>query len=143
MRLTLLLRQRKKMPATTSRPLVIILENDRTMANALGLLVHDWGFAVISAPSAKEVVRALGPNVKNVRAIIADYHLDEGFTGIKGASAIAQAIGHKVPTIVTTGHAVQAEHEDVFPVLSKPFDPEVLHRWLDDHVGGAVSGLAA
>ena len=131
------------MPATSSRPLVIIIENDRTMADALGMLVHDWGFGVISAPSAKEVVRALGPAIKDVSAIITDYHLDEGFTGIKGASALAQAIGHKVPTIVTTGHAVLAEHADVFPVLSKPFDPGVLHRWLTDHVGGPMSVAAA
>lgn len=123
------------MPAISSRPLVVIIENDRKLAETLGMLLHDWGFAVVSGPSAKEVVRALGGHVRDVRAVIADYHLDEGFTGIKGALAIAQAIGHKVPTVITTVNPVLAEHHDVFPVLWKPFDPAILHRWLEDKIG--------
>ncbi len=130
------------MPATSSRPLVVVIENDRTLAATLGMLLHDWGFTVVSAPSAREAVRALGSKIRDIRAIITDYHLDDGFTGIKGAQAITQAIGHEVPTVITTGHPVLAEHQDVFPVLWKPFDPAILHRWLDDQVGAAMSELA-
>ena len=125
------------------RPLIVIVENDQHLADALSLLVRDWGFEAHPASSAAGAVRALGPRIVDVRAIIADYHLDEGFTGIKGATALAQAIGHKVPTIVTTGHAMLAEREYVFPVLSKPFDPGILHRWLNDHVDSAAGPLAA
>jgi len=119
------------------RPLILIIENDSSLADALALLVSDWGFASFSARSGSAAARTLGSHIEDVRAIVVDFHLDDGFTGIKEAVAITKAIGHPVPTIVTTAHAMLAEHEDVFPVLSKPFDPGVLRRWLEHHVGSA------
>ncbi len=121
------------------RPLVVIIENDRILAEALSMLVGDWGYAVISVATPALAVRRLGLRVHQIAAIIADYHLDDGFTGIKGAAALALASGHAVPTIVTTGHPVMAEHEDMFAVLWKPFDPSVLQRWLADHVDPAYA----
>lgn len=122
-----------------TRPLILILENDGRLAVALTILIEDWGFTPIAANSASAAARALGPRVQEVNAIIADYHLDDGFTGINGARALALAIGHAVPTIVTTGHAILAEHADAFPVLSKPFDPSILRHWLEAHVTRATA----
>jgi len=122
------------MPASGSRPLIVIIENDLPLADALALLMRDWGYRAVSAKSASIIVQALGPRIADVCAIIADYRLDDGFTGIKAALGITKAIGRRVPTIVTTAHPGLAEREDAYPVLSKPFDPSVLHRWLDDHV---------
>ncbi len=117
-----------------SRPLILVLENDGRLAVVLTVLIEDWGFAPITANSASAAARALGSRIQQVDAIIADYQLDDGFTGINGARALARAIGHAVPTIVTTGHAILAEHANAFPVLSKPFDPSILRRWLEVHV---------
>lgn len=124
----------------TNSPLIVIIENDQQLAGALALLVEDWGYRVVQAQSTAAAARALGTHVTEVEAIIVDYMLDDGFSGIKGATAIAKAVGHPVPTIVTTGHGDRAEHEDVFPVLRKPFDPSLLHTWLERHVphGGMV-----
>ena len=130
------------MAEAASRPLIAVLENDGHSAVALTILIEDWGFSPITGNSAAAVVRALGPRVQDVHAIIADYHLDDGFTGIKGARALTVAIGHAVPTIVTTGHFVQAERENAYPVLSKPFDPSILRRWLEEHVGRPAGGSA-
>ena len=65
------------------RPLILILENDGRLAVALTILVEDWGFTPVTANSASAAARALGPRVQDVTAIIADYHLDDGFTGIR------------------------------------------------------------
>lgn len=115
-------------------PLIVVIENDTQLAIALALLLEDWGYGVVHAPSAAVAVRALGGRVTAVQAIIVEYMLDDGFTGIKGAAALAKAIGQPVPTIVTTGHSERAEHEELFPVLRKPFDPSVLYNWLRYHV---------
>ncbi|HRK20098.1 MAG TPA: response regulator [Hyphomicrobiaceae bacterium] len=129
--------------ASSEAPLVVIIENDRAMAEALSLLVEDWGYEAVATATPAMAVRRLGPRVHDIAAIIADYHLDDGFTGMKGATALAQASGHRVPTIVTTGHPVMAEHENLFSVLWKPFDPSVLQRWLVDHVGRASTARIA
>lgn len=115
-------------------PLILVIENDARLAVALTILIEDWGFTPLTANSASAAARALGTRMQDVHAIIADYHLDDGFTGIAGARALRLAIGRAIPTIVTTGHAVLAEHANAFPVLSKPFDPSILRRWLEEHV---------
>lgn len=122
------------MSSSAARPLVVIIENDGQLADAMAILVHDWGFEAVPAGSVSDAVRVLGARLCDVRAIIADYQLNDGFTGVKAATSIARAIGHPVPTIVTTGHALLAEHNTNFPVLSKPFDLAILRRWLDDHI---------
>ncbi|MGH6816655.1 MAG: response regulator [Hyphomicrobiaceae bacterium] len=131
------------MPASRPRPLVVVIENDSRLADAVGLLLHDWGFAAVLAKSAGTAARILGVRIKDVSAVIADYHLDDGFTGIGSAAALGTAIGRSVPTIVTTGFPVLAEHRNVFPVLAKPFDPGLLHRWLEDHVDRRPATAAA
>jgi CheY-like chemotaxis protein len=120
----------------TARPLVLIIEDNPQTANALSMLLEDWGFAFVTAESPSAAVRMLGPRVTEVQALITDYHLQDGFTGIKGALAVANAIGRPVPTLVTTGFLDLAEYLDTFPVLSKPFDPNVLHQWLSFHLPG-------
>ena len=117
-----------------SRPLVLIIEDNPVTSSALSMLLEDWGFSYLTADSPGAAVLALGPRIKEVQALITDYHLQDGFTGIKGAVAIAKAIGHPVPTLVTTGFLDLAEYLDTFPVLSKPFDPSVLHQWLNFHL---------
>ncbi len=113
-----------------TRPLVLIIEDDRNVACALSLLLDDWGYSFVTAESPKAAVRALGNRLKDVQAVITDYHLEDGFTGIKGAAAVANAIGHPVPTLVTTCFFDVADQIGRFPVLAKPFDPSLLHQWL-------------
>lgn len=115
-------------------PIVAIVENDQLAADALLYLMRDWGYQPIVGRSASEVAKALGARIQSVRAIVVDYQLDDGFTGIRAASALFAAIGHPVPAIVTTGYPLIAEKEGAFPVLWKPFDPWLLQNWLDTHV---------
>jgi DNA-binding response OmpR family regulator len=116
--------------AVEQRPLVLIIEDDKNMAEAWSLLLTDWGYDYVAASSPGAAVRALGPRVSEVQAVITDYHLLDGFTGVRGAVEIANAIGHAVPTLVTTGFFDLAKNIVTFPVLAKPFDPDVLREWL-------------
>ncbi|MGB0084501.1 MAG: response regulator [Rhodomicrobiaceae bacterium] len=113
------------------RPLILVIDDDPRMANALSLLLEDWGFSHVTAESPSAAVRALGNRLDEVRAVITDYHLQDGFTGIKGAVAVTNAIGRPVPTLVTTCFHDLAETVSAFPVLAKPFDPNLLRQWLN------------
>ena len=59
--------------------------------------------------------------------------------GIKDALAIASAIGRVVPTIVTTGYGDFATIAGPFPVIRKPFDPNILHGWLNHKLGRVMA----
>jgi len=50
--------------------------------------------------------------------------------------AVSTTVG--VPTIVTTGHGDYATVAGSFPVIRKPFDPDILHRWLSHKLRRAL-----
>ncbi|MGD9668907.1 MAG: response regulator [Hyphomicrobiaceae bacterium] len=119
--------------STPHSPIVAVIENDQVQARCLSILLKDWGYDPVCGASASEIARALGRRVALIEAIVADYELDDGLTGLRAAESLSVACGRKIPTVVTTGHRHQAEHENRFAVLQKPFDPTVLHDWLITH----------
>lgn len=125
------------MRLTDERALVVVVENERHIADALCMLIEDWGYSCLAVPSITSAARALGPEVHRIKAVIADYHLDDGFTGDKAAAALATAIGFPVPTLMMTGHVSMADRQTRYPVLPKPFDPDILKSWLEANVGPA------
>jgi DNA-binding NtrC family response regulator len=120
------------------RPLIVVIEDDYRSSMALTMLIDDWGFSCIAARSSREAVQTLGHRLTHVSAIITDIEIQGQMRGIKDALAIAATIGHPVPTIITTGHSDFASHAAPFPVVRKPFDPDVLHRWLVHKLGPAL-----
>jgi DNA-binding NtrC family response regulator len=123
---------------TSLRPLVVVIEDDYRSSLALTMLMDDWGFSSLAARSAREVVQTLGNRLCNVSAIVTDVEIDGQMRGIKDAIAIGSAIGRAVPTIVTTGYGDFAAIAGPFPVLRKPFDPSILHEWLNHKLGRVV-----
>ena len=124
---------------TSLRPLVVVIEDDYRSSLALTMLIDDWGFSSLAARCAREVVQTLGNRLCNVSAIVTDVQIDGQMRGIKDAIAIASAIGRAVPTIVTTGYGDFATIAGPFPVIRKPFDPNILHEWLNHKLGRAMA----
>ena len=124
------------MKIADDRPLILIIESKQDTANALSMLLEDWGFSYVVADSAGEAILVLGSRLKDIEALITDYDVGDTAAGIGGAITVANAIGHPVPTLVITGFTELAEHLEPFPVLSKPFDPSRLHQWLRAQLQG-------
>lgn len=60
------------------RPLVLIIEDNQELANALSRLLDKWGFSNLAAGSSGAAIRDLGGRIKNIQALITDYHLQDG-----------------------------------------------------------------
>jgi DNA-binding NtrC family response regulator len=121
--------------AQAVRPLIVVIEDDYRSSMALTMLIDDWGYSCVAARSSREAVQTLGHRLTKVAAIITDIEIDGQMRGIRDAVAIAATIGHAVPTIITTGHSDYAAVASPFPVIRKPFDPDILHRWLIHRLG--------
>ena len=111
-------------------PLVLVIEDDHHSAIALSMLLDDWGYSCISVRSAREAIEKLGVRIVKIHAIVTDFYLDGEYRGIRDTTALISSIGHPVPVIVTTVYGALAIKASRFPVLRKPFDPEILRTWL-------------
>ncbi len=118
-----------------SRPLVAVIEDDYRSSLALTMLIDDWGYACIAARSSREAIRTLGVRMDQIAAIVTDIEIDGQMRGVVDALAIASTLGRPIPTIVTTGHGDYVADCKPFPVIRKPFDPDILHAWLAQKLG--------
>lgn len=126
--------ERSALPAE-SRRLVAVIEDNYQSSLALTMLIDDWGYACIAARNSREAIRTLGTRMDQIAAIVTDIEIDGQMRGVIDALAIASALGRPIPTIVTTGHGDYAADYKPFPVIRKPFDPDILHAWLVQKLG--------
>jgi DNA-binding NtrC family response regulator len=117
------------------KPLIVVIEDDYRSSLALTMLIDDWGYACIAARSSQEALQTLGNRLQQISAIVTDVEIGGQMRGIKDALAIARMLGRSVPTIITTGHSDFAAISGPFPVIGKPFDPDILHAWLVQKLG--------
>lgn len=117
-------------PPLSPRPLIAAIDNDRNARFALVLTLQDWGYDIVEGETAQGVIAALGSRA--LTAVVTDYHLDDGDTGVKAALALSRHAGRELPTLIITGSfgrkAQQEAEPQGFRVLTKPVDPELLRQ---------------
>lgn len=123
------------MTADTKTRLVLLLEDDRRSAEALAMLLDDWGYECVHGPSFETAFRGVSERTGEVRAVISDYHLQDGATGIEAAQLTVEN-GIAAPILLLTGTlrgaARQAAGLAGYRFMEKPVAPERLKAWLDE-----------
>ena len=126
-------------PATNINFLVAVVDDEINQLTILRRLLERWGYSVIAAESTKEVLTELRSLGRQPDAIISDYRLSNGLTGIGAIQAIRGAFALNIPAIVITGETrsdrLREIAENSLPVLFKPANFQILHEWLR-HNGG-------
>ena len=128
---------------TPHRPLVLVIEDDSRLESAVAMLIEDWGYDCVAVSAPDEAVIKLGDRIRNVVAVVADVSVKDSFTDQRSAAAISMAVGAGVPVIATTSHPRLAGSNGFAAVLSKPYDPEDLRRWLAARLGPGLSAQQA
>ena len=116
---------------------VLVLENDEAVLSALVTLLESWGAKVITAhnqSSADDLLKneANAAHMLSLALIIADYHLDNGDTGVTVALTIQNKLEVKTKTILSSAdrsegiQALAYEHEMQY--LPKPIKQAALKR---------------
>lgn len=117
-----------------NRPLVLVLEDDPVSAEALTLVLQDWGAEVTHAPHASQVERALGERAADLHYIIADYDLGDGPTGVAIASDLLST-AHQARVLVLSGtlraRSDVAARNAGFDMMQKPARADAIVAWLE------------
>jgi CheY-like chemotaxis protein len=120
--------------------LVLLLEDDEDAAEAFAVLLADWGYRCVRGPALSPAAETLGGRLEGVAAIISDFHLAGGETGLDAVRRAA-TLGARAPALLMTsslrGAARRQVEADGHRVMEKPADPRRIRAWLDLNLAAA------
>lgn len=129
----------KDVPSINKRDLVdvtiLVLDNDRQVLTAMRQRLQEWGCKVDTAENEQELTDIIAK--QTVDLIIADYHLDNGVTGIDLVQKLFEN-NERVPVIVNSAdHSLDIRERAIeagFGFMTKPVKPAALKRLIKRHV---------
>ncbi|MDO7843911.1 hybrid sensor histidine kinase/response regulator [Sphingomonas immobilis] len=109
---------------------VLVIDNEASILEGMSALLQGWGCTVHNARDEAQSIAATRGGTRAPDIVIADYHLDDGQTGVDAIRAVRTAIGANVPAIVITADRTPELRELVaaagFHILQKPVKPAQL-----------------
>ena len=118
-------------PALASvRRRVLVLDDDALIRDSMRTLFESMGFK----PTVEATLHALIPvatqDRAEIAAILVDYRLQDGFSGIDAARRLREATGFAVPVIIITGDTspdrLRELRQSGFRIVHKPLDHQAL-----------------
>jgi len=116
--------------------LVLLVEDDALVRSGLVAMIRDWGYATLDAASWEEADATLRAAPRVPDAVIADYRLRNGITGLSVLSAMRDLYDIPARSILLTGETGAAPVAEAkahgCTVLHKPVSAARLHDALAD-----------
>jgi CheY-like chemotaxis protein len=129
----------QKAQKASSVKLVVIIDDDPLVLEAIGGLLRRWGFRVVAAASGSAAMAQLAQLRQSPHLIICDYRLSDGTTGIEVIERLRDAF--RVPALLITGDAtpelLREAHSRGYHVLHKPVESKTLRAMLNLVLKGA------
>ncbi len=116
------------------RPLILLLEDDAAAAEALQLVLRDWGADVVHGLDAEQVFSAAGARASGASMIITDFHLGAEVNGVSLARQLREiAPGARVLVLSgsVSGEAQRAATDAGYAFIRKPALPRTIIDWLE------------
>lgn len=111
---------------------VLVIDDDPLILDSTATLLELLGFHPVAAKSAADALDKLGSERPD--AILADYRLAAGNTGIAAIAAIHARFGADIPALLVSGDThpqrLREAKESGFELLHKPVEPEELDGWI-------------
>ncbi|MGE4281740.1 MAG: response regulator [Magnetospirillum sp.] len=96
---------------------ILIIEDSPPIRAIYTVLLRDWGYGVCSAASTRDVVALIRSGYRP-DAIVADYNLGGGDTGITAIETAEELLGRSIPAVMITGESSLPDVD--LPILRKP-----------------------
>jgi len=116
---------------------VLVIDNDETVLIAMQKRLTEWGCVVSTASNEQEALVECKQSAPDI--IIADYHLDDGKTGVEAVKYVMSELGLTIPVIVNSADHSDEIHEQVlensYEFINKPVKPAALKRTIKKLLG--------
>jgi DNA-binding response OmpR family regulator len=117
-----------------ARPLILLVEDDPAAAEALQLVLRDWGAEVIHGQGAEDVFANAGPRAGGASMIITDFHLGPDANGVSLARRLREAAPRARVLVLSgspSGDAQSAATSAGYAFMRKPAPPGDIIAWLE------------
>jgi len=117
---------------------VLVIDNDPNVRDAMQTLLERWSCRMTFVSSMADIRALLANPTYQPRLVLADYHLDQGETGLEAVQRLRDAFGQELPAVVITADHTDEVTNLVSPhcdILRKPVRPAEL-RALMHHLLG-------
>ena len=106
------------------RGLALLIDDETLILESLRMVMEQWGWDVLAAPSGEEALRLLDGAERLPDVIIADYRLRHGRTGVEAIRDVHALLDTPIPAILLTGDTnpdrIREARRSGFAVLHKP-----------------------
>ncbi len=124
---------------------VLLIEDNAILRQGLEAMLQEWGYRTMAAASGEQALALAAEALGAFAAIVTDYRLGGGLSGVGAAEELARRVGRVVPTLVLTGDTAGECIHDIgtsgFDLLHKPVSAEQLRRKLAEALtSGAEAG---
>jgi DNA-binding response OmpR family regulator len=115
---------------TATGAIVLLIENDRDVREATARLLERWSCRTLMAHGLNDIAPLLAELKRPPDVVLADYHLDEGETGLAALEEVRRLAGCDIPAVVLTADHSTAVAADVLAagceLMHKPIKPAEL-----------------
>ena len=114
-----------------SGTLVVIVDDEELILDAVQTLLAQWGCAVVAATSGRDALRQLADSHRPPDVLICDYRLNQEEDGIGVVEAIRNEFNTEIPAVLITGDTDPSQIRRIaasgLAVLHKPLREDELH----------------
>lgn len=113
---------------------VLVIDNERSICEAMQLLLEGWGCQVMTALSYEQVCEQVAPG-QPFDLVIADYHLDDNQTGLDAVQRMRSELAIETPVLMITANYSNDLKQQVrdlgYQLMNKPVRPAKLKAILE------------
>ena len=123
---------------------LLVIDNEPAVLESMEALLQRWGCQVIAVRGLEDALEQLdGANQENWPSLVlADYHLDNGFTGREAIHAVRERLGRELPAAIVTADRSDEVRRllqmDGMTMLNKPVKPNRLRALITSLVSRSV-----
>ncbi len=117
----------------SSRPLILLLEDDNASAEAMQIVLRDWGADVVHGADIDDVSSAAGNRASQANIIITDFHLPVA-DGVSAAERLCKDAPNAQVLVLSgslSNDAKKAAKRAGYTFMSKPAPPREIIAWLN------------
>lgn len=113
--------------------LVVCVDNQPAILEGMVQLLETWGCEVLTAAGTAEALEVISARARHPDLVLADYHLEEGDTGLATIFAVRERYGHVAGAVITADHRDELKilaRGAGLPLLRKPVKPAALRAMM-------------